>query len=72
MLDLENIDRTRAFTEEEMIEVRKLPRDQWIAAMARPNPMSEEENMKHYKSSNYPELRYGTGKGTLTPPTGKK
>lgn len=71
MIDLNNIDRTRAFTEEEMEEVRKLPREQWLAAMARPESagtMTQEEREKHYQSKNFPEVRYGPGKGTVSPP----
>lgn len=55
------IDRTRAFTEEEMEKVRKLPRFEWIWAMHRPDSwetMSETERLKHYQSQNYPETRY--------------
>lgn len=58
---LEEVDRTRAFTPEEMELVRKLPRDLWLAYMERPNSakvMSMEERRKHYVSSNYPPQEY--------------
>lgn len=55
---LEEVDRTRAFTSEEMELVRKLPRELWIAYMERPNSaktMEKSERLKHYVSSNYPD-----------------
>lgn len=54
---LEEVDRTRAFTPEEMELVRKLSHDLWIAYMERPNSattMTYEERIKHYVSANYP------------------
>lgn len=73
MIDLDNIDRTRAFTDAEQEEVNKLPTDQWYKAMARPNSaetMSQAEIEKHYQSKNYPVIKYGPG-WTLTPPKAK-
>lgn len=70
MIDLKNIDRSRAFTDAEQEEVNKLPREQWYAAMARPNSaetMTLEERLKHYQSKNFPVIKYGPA-WTLTPP----
>ncbi len=73
MIDLNNIDRTRAFTPAEQEEVNQLPPDQWSKAMARPNSaetMTIEERSKHYQSKNFPEIKYGPN-WTLTPPKPK-
>ena len=54
---LGEVDRTRAFTDDEMELVRKLPVELWIAYMERPDSaqsMTKEERLKHYTSSNYP------------------
>lgn len=68
------IDRTKAFTPEQQEKVNNLPRHLRYAAMARSNlseVMTQEEIEKHYKSSNYPEVKYysagGGGAGSLTP-----
>jgi len=55
---LKEVDRTRAFTNEEMELVRKLPRELWLAYMERPNAvetMTMQERIKHYRSGNYPD-----------------
>lgn len=75
---LEDVDRTKAFTPEQQEEVNKLPSHLRYAYMARPNSaevMDQKEIEKHYKSANYPEVKYygpqGGGNGTLTPPPSK-
>ena len=77
-LDLKNIDRTRAFTEKEQEVVNKLPYQEHMRAMSRPNSMatmSREDREKHYQSKNFPTVKYhsanGGGAGTITPPKKK-
>lgn len=72
---LEDVDRTRAFTNEEQEQIDKLPSAKRLAYMARPNStktMSKEERMKHYQSKNYPQIKYhgsgGGGAGSTNPP----
>lgn len=68
------VDRTRAFTDEEMEKVRGLPRLMWLKAMERPissETMTQAEIEKHYRNINYPEVTYhssgGGGKGVKDP-----
>ena len=58
---LSEVDRTRAFNDEEMELVRQLPRELWLAYMDRPNSakeMSKEDRLRHYVSKNYPVSEY--------------
>ena len=67
---LEDVDRTRAFTDEEQEQVNKLPSKLRLAYMRRPNSMkkmSKEDRMKHYQSSNYPKITYGTSNSPNPP-----
>lgn len=67
---IEDVDFTKAFTAEQQEEVNKLPANERYQYMERHNSsetMAQEERLKHYQSSNYPELRYGPN-WTLTPP----
>lgn len=75
---LEKVDRTKAFSEEDMQKIRQLPRDEWLAYMDRPNSaqaMTYEERLKHYTAANFPVIKYyssgGGGGGSLLPPKGK-
>lgn len=72
---LDEVDRTRAFTEEEMQKIRQLSHKEWLAYMERPNSakvMTYEERLKHYVSANFPVVKYystnGGGSGSLAPP----
>lgn len=65
---LDQVDRTKAFTDEQYEELKTLPSELRLKYMARPNSkMSQADVERHYKSSNYPEVKYGPS-GSLTPP----
>lgn len=69
----EDIDQTKAFTPEEQELVNNLPREQRLEYMKRPNSkekMTFAERSQHYRSANYPEVKYGPG-WTLSPPKKK-
>lgn len=70
-IDLQDVDRTRAFTPDEQSYVDTLPREARLEYMRRPSNMPQAEVEKHYVSKNYPEVKYGPS-WTLTPPKGKK
>ncbi len=75
---LEDVDFTKAFTPEHQEEVNKLPlelRRQYMERYDSANRMTQTEREKHYRSENYPQLKYhssgGGGAGTINPPKAK-
>jgi hypothetical protein len=68
---LDKVDRTKPFTDAQYEELRTLSPETWRAYMARPNArehMSQKDIEKHYKSQNYPPVKYGPGGGSPNPP----
>jgi hypothetical protein len=75
---VDEVDRTKAFDPTTQEEINKMPSNERYRLMARPNSkvnMAQEEIEKHYKSSNYPVIKYhssgGGGSGTISPPGAK-